>query len=1419
MHKVQRLQSLFLIALLVTTIYAATAAPTKAFATHTMSCNVPDYFGYVCIDSNQVGGPTFDFVDISTTGTTILSNDDDNFVDGIPIGFNFNFYGTDYTTLAITSNGLALADPATSQYGNQPIGASDPNNFIAPLWDDLVTYDPAGEVHYQTIGDAPNRMFVAEWFNVQHFSSSPSGVTFEVVIKEGSNEILYQYSDVDFGDFNTNGGASATVGIEGPTGFGSQYSFDEPSLSNGLAILFTPKGVTITNPSNGSFLNTDTFTAQGIANDLSGISSVEASVDGSVFATATGTTTWTFPVGPLVDGVHTIDVNANTNELTTLSASSTFTIDTESPDSPHFFIPSPVTIHNPTISGTSEPNALIDVFDGTTLLGTTFADGLGDWSFITPFLPNGSYTINLSATDLAGNTSPIVGGLMIIEVPPATLYGATGADSSADLYGIDPYSGASEFIGNTFSYVSGIDFDSTGTLYGARDRLYTIDTTTGAATEIASTGTSCSDISFSPSGILYCIRQGGTALYTIDPLTGASLLVGNTGIRGNGGAISVNSSGIIFAGNSNGLYTLDASTGAATLISPFNYPPDTFGCRPNAFDFDAAGNLYGSFNCNSESGSGNNLGLIDTATAHITAFFPTVNSLDAIAFTGSVPSTTSIHILKFEDIDANGLQNQGEPTLSGWHFQLTNANSDTVCEGDTMVDDPITIQDETGIFSCDNIDTTINQPPYTLEETQQAGFVNTTPNPFVFTPLSSSINLKVGNTRTAEIHGMKWNDANGNAAHDSGESGVPGVEICISENRGGGESAASLTSPICTTTDAAGAYSFTGLLPGLYSVDETTPIGTVQTFPQFGNSWPVDLISGDNLQNIDFGNVLSGQINGMKWSDTNGDGIKDVAESGVSGVEIQLYKLTPPDLNGAYVTNIFTDGLGNYQFTNVIPGSYRLSEVTQIGASQTFPANGQPQFVQLNPGEIINGIDFGNTQVAPGSISGTKWNDGNANGIRDNGEPGVSGVQICLQPSYLCTVTDFQGNYNFNNVPVGAYTVHEFLPHNTANTTPIFQSVIVQSGITTSGIDFGNTAPTPPPPEVTIGGLSQWQFGSLPVIYWGDPTTYTKNVGPDGFDHCGTDKPVQVKLTITFPETNGVRSNMLTQHVDDPTTPADESEIWSTAFTRFYDPGNGSPHTDHGTASLRFDVDCPADTIGYPEDTSLISSEDEIQQGGNVYVDPSGKVLNACDDTPIEGAIVTLEEFNLGTNTFLIPDATHHIPVDNPQTTGADGAYGWVVIPGAYQVTAEKSGFVTSTTNTVTIPPAATDLNILLTPDVGCPVVNTPPVAVDDNVSTPEDTASVILSSALTANDYDADGDSLSVTAVSNPVNGAVSLSSGSITFTPNANFAGIASFDYTLFDGALFDTGLVTVTVSSVNDAPTISSSTPVTVTEDTPF
>jgi VCBS repeat-containing protein len=52
-------------------------------------------------------------------------------------------------------------------------------------------------------------------------------------------------------------------------------------------------------------------------------------------------------------------------------------------------------------------------------------------------------------------------------------------------------------------------------------------------------------------------------------------------------------------------------------------------------------------------------------------------------------------------------------------------------------------------------------------------------------------------------------------------------------------------------------------------------------------------------------------------------------------------------------------------------------------------------------------------------------------------------------------------------------------------------------------------------------------------------------------------------------------------------------------------------------------------------------------------------------------------------------------------------------------------------------------------------------------------------------------------------VNGTVSLSGNTITFTPAADFNGTAGFDYTLSDGYLTSTGHVTITVKEVNDAP----------------
>ncbi|MGV0644287.1 Ig-like domain-containing protein [Mycolicibacterium sp. XJ2546] len=97
--------------------------------------------------------------------------------------------------------------------------------------------------------------------------------------------------------------------------------------------------------------------------------------------------------------------------------------------------------------------------------------------------------------------------------------------------------------------------------------------------------------------------------------------------------------------------------------------------------------------------------------------------------------------------------------------------------------------------------------------------------------------------------------------------------------------------------------------------------------------------------------------------------------------------------------------------------------------------------------------------------------------------------------------------------------------------------------------------------------------------------------------------------------------------------------------------------------------------------------------------------------------------------------------------------------------------------------------------------VNDAPVAGDDDVVTDEDTPVVI---DVLGNDSDVDGDTLAVTAAGAAGNGMVTVSSGVVTYTPDADFHGADSFTYTITDGnGETASATVHVTVNSVNDAP----------------
>ena len=100
--------------------------------------------------------------------------------------------------------------------------------------------------------------------------------------------------------------------------------------------------------------------------------------------------------------------------------------------------------------------------------------------------------------------------------------------------------------------------------------------------------------------------------------------------------------------------------------------------------------------------------------------------------------------------------------------------------------------------------------------------------------------------------------------------------------------------------------------------------------------------------------------------------------------------------------------------------------------------------------------------------------------------------------------------------------------------------------------------------------------------------------------------------------------------------------------------------------------------------------------------------------------------------------------------------------------------------------------------------VNDAPSAVDDFKVTIEDTAATL---DVITNDSDVENSPLSVSAVTQGIGGTVTFSGGSVTYTPNANFHGGDSFEYTVSDGnGGLDTASVGVTTTPVNDPPVTS-------------
>ena len=166
------------------------------------------------------------FRDITGVGADLgISSDDDR--TSISLPFVFRFYGNDYSTIWVGTNGWLVfgADPGTDAYWNEsiPTTGGEIDCFVAPLWDDLTMSD--GAVYSYSAGDT----FIIEWYNARELSGSIY-YNFEVMLINpaacdepgGNGEIIVKYETID-----ATGLDDATLGIENEDGtIGVEYLYD-----------------------------------------------------------------------------------------------------------------------------------------------------------------------------------------------------------------------------------------------------------------------------------------------------------------------------------------------------------------------------------------------------------------------------------------------------------------------------------------------------------------------------------------------------------------------------------------------------------------------------------------------------------------------------------------------------------------------------------------------------------------------------------------------------------------------------------------------------------------------------------------------------------------------------------------------------------------------------------------------------------------------------------------------------------------------------------------------------------------------------------------------------------------------------------------------------------------------------------------
>ncbi len=231
-------------------------------------------------------------------------------------------------------------------------------------------------------------------------------------------------------------------------------------------------------------------------------------------------------------------------------------------------------------------------------------------------------------------------------------------------------------------------------------------------------------------------------------------------------------------------------------------------------------------------------------------------------------------------------------------------------------------------------------------------------------------------------------------------------------------------------------------------------------------------------------------------------------------------------------------------------------------------------------------------------------------------------------------------------------------------------------------------------------------------------------------------------------------------------------------------------------------LDINADTTGSDEgvfiDNLEIASGDDWSGGESSLEYPLDITSNLTDMDGSEQLVITIDGSSLPDGAMLsagVYDETSDTFTLDPTGGDLDGLT--ITVPadaGEFDIsvtaTSSEDGTSASVTSTVSVE------------------VNDAPVAQDDSLSGTEDRTIIFSADDLLANDTDSDGDTLTITSFDQPDHGTITDNGdGTYTFTPDEDWSGDTSFDYTVSDGeGGTSTATASVSVEAVADAPDLS-------------